>query len=96
MHTFLIIYTQGEDYGFHIVNAWDTKEAIEKFYDKTGPHAGSMTTEMFRKVIKTLTVGEAVAVYNSLSASEQIVEMYENLYKVDLSNEFEETNSDEQ
>ena len=96
MHRFLIVYIFNGEHRYEIVNAWDKKEAVERFYEKTLPHTGSMSVDMFRKVIKALSVGEAVAVYNSLSASEQIVEMYENLYKVDLSNEFEETNSDEQ
>lgn len=90
MHLFLITYKHDGDEFHQVVTAWDAKEAVEHFYESTTPSDRAISLAMFRKIIKSLSIGEAVAFYNSISYDPIITELYGGLTPIDLSNEFEE------
>ena len=87
MYPFLIICEyEGKEKEYHIVNAWDKKNAIVNFYDKVrGDYQMSRT--MFNKIVEALSIGDTVAVFNKIEGVRKITDVYENLCRVDISSD---------
>ena len=89
MHPFLIICKCEGKEEYHIINAWDKKEAIVNFYDEVRSDY-QMSRRMFEKIVKALSIGETVAVFNEIEGIRKITDIYENLCRVDISSDLYE------
>lgn len=78
MHPYLIICEyEGKEKEYYIIDAWDKKEAVVNLYSKV-PSDYQMSRKMFERIIKALSIGETVAVFNELEGIRKITDIYDN------------------
>lgn len=81
---FLITFRASDSDQYMITGGWDSKDALCNFFENRDDLSGDISVEMFRLMIKSMTIGEAVATYNTLSENANITAIYENLSNVDI------------
>ena len=87
MHPYLIICEcEEKEKEYYIIDAWDKKEAVVNLYSEVRSDY-QMSRKMFEKIVKALSIGEAVAVFNEIEGIRKITDIYENLYRVDISSD---------
>ena len=69
---------------YAILEAWDNKDAICNFFESRDDLSPDISVEMFRLMIKSMSVGEAVATYNTLSSNARITSIYDELREIDI------------
>lgn len=90
MHPFLIICENEEkEKEYYIIDAWDKKGAVVNLYSKLRSDY-QMSRKMFEKIVKALSIGETVAVFNEIEGIRKITDIYENLIRVDISSDLYE------
>ena len=89
MHPYLIVCEYEEEKEYYIIYAWDKKGAVANLYSEVRRDY-QMPRKMFEKIIKALSIGETVAVFNEIEGIRKITDIYENLCRVDISSDLYE------
>lgn len=80
MNTYMVVFTGSERSDFELFNSCSQKQVIVDFYEFVG--GGSLSLELFEKMVRNISIAEAVEACNALSSFYKIEGIYGNLEEV--------------
>lgn len=80
MNAYMVVFTGSERSDFEIFNSCSQKQVIVDFYEFVG--GGALSLELFEKVVRNLSIAEAVEACNALNPFYRIESIYGNLEEV--------------
>lgn len=80
MNTYMVVFTSSERSDFELFVSSSPKQVVTDFYEFIG--GGALSQELFEKMVRNISIAEAVEACNALSSFYKIEGIYGNLEEV--------------
>lgn len=80
MNIYMVVFTSSERSDFELFNSCSQKQVIVDFYEFVG--GGSLSLELFEKMVRNLSIADAVEACNALNSFYKIEGIYGNLEEI--------------